>query len=779
MNATDDPNTSTESHASPPADSQPGQGEASLQGKGHGAFWGAGIAGVVLGAATFFVVANLTAPPADATTQPAPVQPVVPVATPNPVAADATAAPTEPGAAPASTAITDPGVPEDDDSAPVTAPAEPEPPKRTDTETLLAMLRDAHQAHHVGDDTAATQKALDAAYAKVFGRQKTWIAFARAFHNSHGLGRFVRGGRATTLGQALVARIRLLEAEGMNPEGYDLASLAPFVPQEAAPGAASATATASDNERIASFVRGILEAPTFDPNDVRERIESAPAALGVATLGAALQTMGKGQGGGATAADVEAETRFFKAFLNLVLEFRFIRKTGPLIVKTAETVFERDTKNVRKMMATIVDDPDQTNALRHIEPAHPQYKAMQGVLARYRELAAKGPCETLPEGWRFREGSKGKETQRLLQRLNCEGYYEGPVDVPLEGAALEAIRRYQEEHDLEPEKIIGEETIKSLNVPLARRVRQIEVTLQRMRESFHDRMARYFIRVNIPSFLLTVYEDLKPIRQQRVIVGTNRLDDDKVKLIQGHINRTKIFGTRLYQVIVNPTWILPKRVEEGELKTSLDKDPDYLAKQNIKKVRLSSGTEVFIQGSGDGNVLGKVKFLLEESNAIYLHDTDKRHLFKKRRRDFSHGCMRVHEAIDFAKWLLTRAGFTQDEVDRSFRSDAQRGFDMKEPIPLVTEYMTVDLLPDGRPIFFADIYGYDDAVFHDRVPVRETRTWGSELLRPRWVPRVDAKTVDGWRAAGKPAPRDYVPDPNAVPSDEKPADGGKKRRPRR
>jgi murein L,D-transpeptidase YcbB/YkuD len=280
-----------------------------------------------------------------------------------------------------------------------------------------------------------------------------------------------------------------------------------------------------------------------------------------------------------------------------------------------------------------------------------------------------------------------------------------------------------------------------------------------MREARVDRMTDVFMRVNLPAFMLRVYEHGKVIREQRVIIGTNKLDDDKVTLVQGHINRTKIFGTRLYQVIVNPTWILPRRVEQGELLTSVEDDPDYLAKKNIRKVRLGSGEDVLVQGAGGGDVLGEVKFLLEESNAVYLHDTDKRGLFKKRRRDFSHGCMRVEGAEEFAKWLLERDGAAAADVERAFASKAQPfPFELKTPINLVTEYVTVDLTANGEPIFLDDIYKYDDAYWNDKLPPTVTLPWGSALLRPRWVPLVDAKTVAGWKAEGKSAPRDLGPD---------------------
>jgi murein L,D-transpeptidase YcbB/YkuD len=729
---------------------RPDTDDAPPVGAGRNLLIGAGIAGIAAGVLVFLLVGGVSEGQASAGAGLTPPMDTARSTTATPEASKrpGTATDTETPATHADEGATLEGV----DA--VVAPA------REDAALLVEMLREAHGRFHASDDQEAIAEALKAAYRHAFGKQTAWIAAAKSFHNTYGLGRFVRRGRGTPLAGAVMALVRALPTHGLGAQGHDPKGLESAMGDSpTVAGGEPGAAAAGPVRALATFVAGLLEAPEFDEVGVRERLEEAPAGLDTATLAEAVRHVVTRRAEGALATDAVGDTTFLKALMMLALDFRFVKAAGPHHLRTRDTAVERDAKALRQLLGVIVDAETPDAGLAELLPIHPQYEAMRGILARYKGFLDAGGCEELPKGWRFRVGSKGKEVKRLQARLRCEGYYDGPDDGLLEGSTAEALMQYQREHDLEAEGVVGEETIKSMNVPLARRIAQIELSLQRMRESHRDRMTSNFIRVNLPAFMLTFYEDYKPIRQQRVIVGTNRLDDDKVKLIQGHINRTKLFGTNLYEVIVNPTWILPKRVEEGELKTSLEKDPEYLDKQNIKKVRLSSGTEVFIQGSGDGNVLGKVKFLLEESNAIYLHDTDKRHLFKKRRRDFSHGCMRVHEAIDFAKWLLLRAGYEENDIARSFRHETlQRGFKLKEPIPLVTEYMTVDLLDDTHPIFYADIYGYDDAAIDGRLPVKETERWGAPLLRPRWVPLVEKSVVDGWRAAGKPAPRDYKPE---------------------
>ena len=194
------------------------------------------------------------------------------------------------------------------------------------------------------------------------------------------------------------------------------------------------------------------------------------------------------------------------------------------------------------------------------------------------------------------------------------------------------------------------------------------------------------------------------------------------------------------------------------MRSKIAANPDYLAQNNIITKTLESGRQVYIQLKGETNALGKVKFLLEESKAIYLHDTDKPDMFRHDRRDFSHGCVRVERALRFARWLLIEDGWDPEDVVRSLEAKrTQRGMKLKYPIPLVTEYVTVDIAEGGGPIFLTDIYGFAKAYEDEAVPPEVETLWGSNILRPNWVPKVDEEIVQSWKDAGKAAPHDYKP----------------------
>jgi len=459
-------------------------------------------------------------------------------------------------------------------------------------------------------------------------------------------------------------------------------------------------------------------------------------------------------------AAAKAEAALGTVLVRLVLEYRFVKRTGP---------FKRGLRPERKVVDH-KESLDQIFALAHefatadsetaatalIDPPHPNYHPMIAALKRYRGFAAAGGCKAIDPSLKIRPKSKGRFVVQLQDRLKCEGLYSGPSDGAYDEDVLAAVQTYQRTHELEDEGFVFSGTIRSMNVSMARRVQQIELALQRLRESRVWEMNPYHLRVNIPAFTMVAVEPGAIIKRHKVIVGTNRLDDDKQALIQGHLNRTRLFTTRLYKVVINPAWMLPERVSKGEMVGKMEKDPQWLEKNNISLKTLPNGRSVYVQGFGPGNVLGKVKFLLEKSNAIFLHDTDKRLLFRKLRRDFSHGCVRVHEAVGFARWLLHKDGYEHPDISRGFKLEkTQRGMSLKEPVDLMTEYVTVDIDAAGRPTFLTDVYGYDKAYRAGKMPPRTKIRWGDPTLRPSWVPIVPKSKVDEWYQAGKPAPRNY------------------------
>lgn len=591
-----------------------------------------------------------------------------------------------------------------------------------------------------------------------------WLAELRTeAHRTAGQGTFATEQGLTRLGQAVVERVNALPDHGIDTKEYGLPALNRQVEDftsQVAGGAVKPPPAAGPAGRV---LVDLLAAPRFDRVAAGKLLEATagePTADHVEDIAERLADAGVSKS--MSRAIDRLEASIGKALTLLVLDFRFIRRVGPFELRSAKKV-ARKKRSRAELLADLADlmrtSVDPGAALDRLAPRHPTYQPLMEVYAQYRGLAEAGGCATdLDVGWKIRPGASGASVERVQKRLACEGYYDGPIDGTYGDALLAAVGDYQRHHELEDEGFVFEKTLRSMNVPMARRAEQIALALQRARESKAVELGDYYIRVNVPAFELQIVEENVVTGRQTTIVGTNRLDDDKVKLTQGHINRTKLFVTELYEVIANPDWILPRRVEKGELKAKLATDPDYLAKNNIIAQTLDNGTTVYIQRSGEGNVLGKVKFLLRESSAIFLHDTNDRSLFRHLRRDLSHGCIRVHKALSFAQWILEKDGWDAREVERSLGADTvQRGMKLKSPVPLVTEYATVDIAADGKPVFLTDIYGYDKAVEKGTLPPQVTARWGSAVLRPNWVPRVPEEVVNGWRAAGRHAPHNYEP----------------------
>ncbi len=180
--------------------------------------------------------------------------------------------------------------------------------------------------------------------------------------------------------------------------------------------------------------------------------------------------------------------------------------------------------------------------------------------------------------------------------------------------------------------------------------------------------------------------------------------------------------------------------------------------KGYRKVSSSKG-EFLIQGPGARNALGRVKFLLEKTNAIYLHDTDKPWAFDKAERALSHGCMRVHKALDLAKYVATtRAGLDDDRFSRILDSGNTRVLELEQPITVYTDYNTVGLSDAGEVIFYEDIYGYDKAFWRGKLPPRGWTRFGSPAMKPRKVPRIPFKQYLRLKREGGAAPMKWPPE---------------------
>ena len=242
------------------------------------------------------------------------------------------------------------------------------------------------------------------------------------------------------------------------------------------------------------------------------------------------------------------------------------------------------------------------------------------------------------------------------------------------------------------------------------RVKQIADAMNGWRVLPDDLGARHII-VNIPQFHLFVRDGGKTVVDTRVVVGKEG-------------DETPVFSADMTSVILSPYWNIPESIAEGETIPSIIKDPKYLAKNNLEVLRRSGGkaervdpesvdwsdpdeTEALSlrQRPGPGNALGHVKFMLPNKHSVYLHDTPAHALFDRRGRAFSHGCVRLEEPLELAKYVLGEdPAWTEAAIAEAMHAGVEREVKLNRPIPVHIVYFTVWVDDAGRPQFFEDVY---------------------------------------------------------------------------
>ena len=358
--------------------------------------------------------------------------------------------------------------------------------------------------------------------------------------------------------------------------------------------------------------------------------------------------------------------------------------------------------------------------LQALEPKLKFYEHLKAALVRYTELAAKWPGEVLELPNKFKPGGRHPQVPKLRSLLVALGDLDAGVDSAGEvyGKDLEeGVKRFQGRHGLLPDGVIGKNTLVQLNVPLAQRVQQIQLGLERLRWLPEHIDGRHIV-VNIPSFELFGFNDgsAKPDLVMNVIVG-EAINE----------RNTPVFHADMTYMIFRPYWNVPYKITAKEYVPLILRNPGYLGRNNLEMVSnfaggstvyepsydnvqlLSTGALKLRQKPGPKNALGLVKFAFPNNNNVYLHSTPSQGLFKRARRDFSHGCIRVEHPVLLGEFVLKDQGgdWDPEKIKAAMNGDKQKTVTLKVPIPVYIFYSTVLADEAGKVKFFNDLYGHD------------------------------------------------------------------------
>ncbi|MCU0574400.1 MAG: L,D-transpeptidase family protein [Syntrophobacteraceae bacterium] len=344
--------------------------------------------------------------------------------------------------------------------------------------------------------------------------------------------------------------------------------------------------------------------------------------------------------------------------------------------------------------------------VRGLAPAFPRYKALQIALKKYRKLAKEHPRQPRVTAASIRPGESGSHVRDLQLRLQQEGFFEGKATGSFDAQTHRAVEAFQQAHLLTADGVVGRSTMDWLNVPYAHKAEMISVSMKSMRESQTRRYDTY-VRINIPQFTLEYIKDGKVKDVHRVIVG--KASGKRVKM-QGRVmgeNQTPPLSSSIEQVVVNPRWFVTDRIWR-EIAGDASDDPDYFSRHGYVQMSsaYASGAPRVFQEPGPSNPLGQVKFEFPNAYAVFLHDTPKKYLFDRSRRDFSHGCIRVENAKKLAQTLLEDdANPASERFESLFKGKRPTHIRLNEPVPIVVEYMPVSSFDGHEVVFLNDVYG--------------------------------------------------------------------------
>jgi len=363
--------------------------------------------------------------------------------------------------------------------------------------------------------------------------------------------------------------------------------------------------------------------------------------------------------------------------------------------------------------------PDMQDFLEQQAPPYAQYRQLRKKLSEYRQMAASGGWPAVPTGEVLKPGMEDPRILNIRKRLAVTGELgaENLESVLFDGELEAAVKEFQKRHNLVQDGVIGNQTIETMNVPVSSRITQIILNMERYR--WNDRvMDKPGVFVNIAGF--------------EAFAGTPGNMEIEMPVIVGKTyHETPVFSDSIKYIVINPYWTLTPSIAYHETLPKLKADPHYLEKHNMRIFegwgqnapeldataidwstvsKHQMNTYRVRQEPGPENALGTLKLVFPNKFNVYLHDTPAHDLFKRDRRAFSHGCIRMSRPAEMAAFVLggKEKGWTVERINEIVESRERQVVKLDTHMPVHILYRTAFVNPvDDTLNFYEDIYGRD------------------------------------------------------------------------
>lgn len=408
------------------------------------------------------------------------------------------------------------------------------------------------------------------------------------------------------------------------------------------------------------------------------------------------ETTDRARGGGPEAL-ARAELRLSQALARYV---RDVRRAPNTQIRFLDEELRPNRLSEADVFRAAAAAPDFTRYVETMGWMNPAYAGLRQAAAARTARWSTLPDVYLPEGPALKPGMAGERVRLLRERLGMHpaGRYD-PV-------LASAIRDFQSAHGLKADGVAGAGTIAALNRGPGWYDRKLAVNLDRAR-LLPGPGVRH-IAVDTAAQQLVYYQDGTEQGRMRVVVGKPE-------------EQTPMLAGVMRYAILNPYWNVPddlaqrrvvSRVRAGaslrtlgfEALSGWDAGAQVLDPQAIDWNAVADGAQRirFRQLPGQGNAMGRVKFMFPNDLGIYLHDTNEPQLMQKASRFFSSGCVRLEDADRLGTWLFGRPLVPQGDAP-------EQNVPLPQPVPVYLTYLTAQPDGQGGVRFLDDVYGRDEA----------------------------------------------------------------------
>ena len=318
------------------------------------------------------------------------------------------------------------------------------------------------------------------------------------------------------------------------------------------------------------------------------------------------------------------------------------------------------------------------------------------------------PRTTVPAGATLREGTAGPRVDALGRRLAELGYLTEDLPTPVFDEIVHAaVEQFQADTGLHVDGLVGPQTVAELNRSLEDTRRALLWTIDQM-EVLRADAPDDMMLINVPSSRTLVVEDGDVVMDLTSAVGRYTR---QTPLLQ---------NDRITNVTLNPRWAVPPTIMREDVlpllrsegRTGVYDSRVFVGGQEVDPTVHDWSEvqpwEIFIrQSPGNHSALGRYLFALTNDQNIFIHDTNHHGVFDRANRWVSSGCIRVEDARDLALYLVRRAGYSDEELDRRLNSGVTQVMALPEEfqLPVYVTYWTAT--PNGeRIVYHRDIYNH-------------------------------------------------------------------------